>query len=143
MDNARKEQQQKIEREKQKKHFYEDQRKQINQYKQLKARTDQLLSLPGLATNNMYGGGNSGVSMFYERQNFGFPITTTTSDGGIVTQYSGANQQQIKGIDGLTRLNADIKTGQVQLEEFQDGRKNDEARNRGEDSLDMVGQSLP
>ena len=53
--------------------------------------------------------------MFYERQqNFGFPITTTTADGAIVTKQLKAPPGQPgkqSGLDGLTRLNADIKTG--------------------------------
>lgn len=61
--------------------------------------------------------------MFYERQqNFGFPITTTTT-GGVMTTITGDNKKN--SIDGLTRLNAEIKTGQVQLEDttFGEGKK--------------------
>ena len=55
--------------------------------------------------------------MFYERQqNFGaanIPITTT-HDGGVSFENLKDNK---RGMDGLNKLNADIKTGNIQLED--------------------------
>ena len=102
MEKARLEQQQAVQRERAKKQYYESQRKMINEYKQVKQKTDDLLKMkPGKEL------------FFYERhQNFNIPITTTT-DGGI----SASQIAKPTGIEQLTRLGADIKSGHVQLEE--------------------------
>lgn len=63
-------------------------------------------------------------SMFYERhQNFGFPITTTTNRGAVITTITGngmnssLNGHPTSGIDALSKLKADVKSGQVQLDD--------------------------
>ena len=62
-------------------------------------------------------------SMFYERhQNFGFPITTTTNRGALITTITGngmnssLNGHPTSGIDALSKLKADVKSGQVPLD---------------------------
>jgi hypothetical protein len=61
--------------------------------------------------------------MFYERhQNFGFPITTTTNGGAVITTLTGNGLNSSlnahpAGIDALTKLKADVKSGQVQLDD--------------------------
>ena len=57
-------------------------------------------------------------SMFYERhQNFGFPITTTTNRGAVITTITGngmnssLNGHPTSGIDALSKLKADVKSG--------------------------------
>ena len=66
--------------------------------------------------NNLYQAGVQSDMMFYDRQqNFGFPITTTNAEGAMVTSTLGT--AKVSGIDGLSRLNAEIKTGHVQLED--------------------------
>jgi hypothetical protein len=65
--------------------------------------------MPHGNNKQFYSSGDNGLMMFYERQqNFGFPITTTTT-GGVMTTITGDNKKN--SIDGLTRLNAEIKTG--------------------------------
>jgi hypothetical protein len=87
-----------VQRERAKKQYYESQRKIINEYKQVKQKTDDLLRMkPGKEL------------FFYERhQNFNIPITTT-NDGGISASQIGKHS----GIEQLARLGADIKSGHV------------------------------
>jgi len=100
MEQARREQVKIIERERQRKDFYEQQRKYINNYKVLKKKTDDLLMMPG----GGFSQNNDALNSFYERQqNFGFPITTT-HDGGIMSQFK-------QNPNALEKLNADIKAG--------------------------------
>jgi hypothetical protein len=55
--------------------------------------------------------------MFYERhQNFGFPITTTTNGGAVITSVTGNGLNSSlnahpAGIDALSKLKADVKSG--------------------------------
>jgi hypothetical protein len=79
----------------------------------MKRKTDSLLS--GNSGLNMYEQQNS---MFYERhQNFGFPITTTTNRGAVITTITGngmnssLNGHPTSGIDALSKLKADVKSG--------------------------------
>jgi hypothetical protein len=79
----------------------------------MKRKTDSLLS--GNSGLNMYEQQNS---MFYERhQNFGFPITTTTNRGALITTITGngmnssLNGHPTSGIDALSKLKADVKSG--------------------------------
>jgi hypothetical protein len=79
----------------------------------MKRKTDSLLS--GSSGLNMYEQQNS---MFYERhQNFGFPITTTTNRGAVITTITGngmnssLNGHPTSGIDALSKLKADVKSG--------------------------------
>lgn len=66
------------------------QKRQISEYKQQKRRTDEVLNM-GLQEGN-----------FYERkQNFGFPITTTTAEGGVFTTTLGAAHN---AMDALTHV---------------------------------------
>lgn len=116
-----------IEKEKQKRQFFDNQKKNLNLYRDQKRKADALLGA-------QISGSPPPVSMlfpgemggFYERkQNFGFPITTT-SHGGVITTVTtglnpGATTQSMKhtnGLDGLTKLTAEVKAGQVQLEDM-------------------------
>jgi len=79
----------------------------------MKRKTDSLLS--GNSGLNMFEQQNS---MFYERhQNFGFPITTTTNRGAVITTITGngmnssLNGHPTSGIDALSKLKADVKSG--------------------------------
>lgn len=137
MNQARQEQVRGVERERNKKKHYEQQRKHINDYKEQKHNTDQLLN-HNAGHNKFYSSGDNGLMMFYERQqNFGFPTTSTTT-GGVMTTITSDNKKN--SIEGLTRLNAEIKTGHVQLEDTTFGEKDDGFEtNRKKDSLDLVG----
>jgi len=61
--------------------------------------------------------------MFYERhQNFGFPITTTTNAGAIITTVTNSNgmNSSLSGHhpgDPLAKMQADVRSGNVQLDE--------------------------
>jgi hypothetical protein len=92
--------------------YYDQQKKQIYQYKELKRRTDDLLNMPG--SFHQYHQPNE--MMFYERQqNFGFPITTTTAEGGVYTSTLGSKKPN--ALEGLTKVAGEnIKTGHVQLD---------------------------
>jgi hypothetical protein len=52
--------------------------------------------------------------MFYERhQNFGFPITTTTNGGAVITSITGngLNSSLNAHPDALSKLKAEVKSG--------------------------------
>lgn len=57
--------------------------------------------------------------MFYERHhNFGFPITTTTNGGAVITSVTGNGMNSSlnahpgqSGIDALSKLKADVRSG--------------------------------
>lgn len=60
--------------------------------------------------------------MFYERhQNFGFPITTTTNAGAVITTVTGHgglnSSLNAHPGDALSQLQADVRSGQVQLDD--------------------------
>lgn len=154
MEQARVEQQRIVTRDRLKKQQQEEQRRYINEYRELKRRTDSLLL--GSGGVNKFGGGqyDNQNAMFYERhQNFGFPITTTTNAGAVITTVTGNGLNSSLNAhpgDALSRLQADVRSGQVQLDdtEFKGssaGGKNmvtpegyeNEFDNK--DSLDLVG----
>lgn len=133
----------------------EEQRRYINQYREMKRRTDSLLSGSGLQ-GNLFGGQFDQNPMFYERhQNFGFPITTTTNGGAVITSITGnglnsslnAHPGHQSGIDALNKLKADVKSGQVMLDdtEFKNSSGGGKLMatpgefEQDQDSLDLVG----
>lgn len=92
MELARAEQRQAQDREKLRKQQMDQQKKYIQEYREMKRKTNMLLG-EGVHTNSMnqdfqdlLGGPQN--PLFYERQqNFGnaFPITTTTNTGKVIT----------------------------------------------------------
>ena len=124
MEQAKIEQQRIMEKERLKRAQQEEQRRYINEYREMKRRTDSLL----LGNGGLYQpGGNfySGFDQqqqnpaFYERHsNFGFPITTTTTNGAVITTMTGPGvNSSLNGpaekMDPLAKLNADVKSGTV------------------------------
>ena len=124
MEQARIEQQRIMERERQKRVQQEEQRRYINEYKEMKRRTDSLLQGNGgiyQPGGNIYSGFDHHQNpAFYERHsNFGFPITTTTTNGAVITTMTGPGvNSSLNGpttgkMDPLAQLNADVKSGNV------------------------------
>lgn len=88
-------------------------------------------------SNNHQSSDHTFDPMFYERQqNFGFPITTT-NDGGFVLQKPAKVKNS--GIDGLNKLNADIKAGKVQLDDNAFGDNHIAAAARRQETDDYSG----
>jgi hypothetical protein len=115
MQEARAEQQRCAERERLRKLQQEQQKQYINEYRAIKRRTDLLLDGETQEFQQLHPGGQA---MFYERQqNFGggFPITTITTNGKVITTHT----KPMHGITSkrLPSLNSDIiKGGQAQLD---------------------------